>query len=841
MRFASLLQGPEGKEEAIRGLTQAEAEARYVEGQDNSIAYKEGRSRREIVREAIFNVHTFDLLGVGVVFFLLDQPLSAFFSLVIMGLIFGWNISHAFRAKDKLDLLLEQTAPEASLIRGGALRAVDPDEIVPGDAVVVGPGDQFFADGRLLTDDPISINHSLLDGNPRPQSLQQEDPVLAGSYCISGHGIYEAEVVGNERQVTVVLEKSILRQQPPTPLQKITGRVLAIMRILVFVLGSYIILSFILFDRDPALRTTYENALSIILGLAPGGIYFMILLTYISASAEIANAGAIVPRAETVETLAQTDVLCVGKGGTLTGMLVDFNPVEETGEVDMFSQSRVQQILGDFARSTRSRSKLMQAMRASFDGTRRKPLEDALFLSLAGWQGIVFDDEDLEGTYILGFESALATRLDWIGIMRREEGSSRSAAGEDTGMTEFIFTYSPQLKRLRSPNGRPRLPERLIPLGYLQFSEEVRPEAEETVDAFTEGGIALKVLSSQGEEQVVPVIDEIGITNADGSAADHLSGLELAGLPPDAFAEAAAKTEVFGALTPDQKRDIVLSLKDQEALVTMVGDSVADLSAQVEANLSVTFRGSSQAAHSIADVILLDDTLSTLPSILQTGQAIFNRLFDVIKLTLAHVVTAVLLTLIAFVAGANYFPYLPAQNTIITLLTITLPSIGLSFWLQPGQIRTNGLGKKLAFFVLPAGISVAIFVLITYFLFQYLTGNLFYARVVVTHLLMGTGLLLVVFVQPPTKFWVGGDELSSDKRPGRFAVVLLFLFIFLSIVPYTSELLGIQRLRPTEHYLFVAVILSIWVLMLRGLWRADWFRRLTGIAALEETVPPWLQ
>lgn len=841
LNIASLLQRLQEHDQEISGLTQAEAEARYVEGQDNSILFNKGRSRRDIVREAIFSVYTFDLISVAVVFFLLNQPLSAFFSLIIMVLIFWWNVSNAFKAKDKLDLLLRQTQPEASVIRDGKLRTINPNAIVPGDAVVLSPGDQCFADGRLLSDDPISVNEVLLTGKHQPRSLQESDPVLAGSYCLYGHGIYEAEVVGDERQVTPIMAASSAADQPPTPLQKITRRVLAILRMLVLVLGLYIVLLYFFLDSDPELQSMYENALSTILGLAPGGIYFMVLLTYISESAKIADAGAIVPRAETVETLAQTDVLGLGEGGTLTGTLVDLKTTEEMGDEDAFSERRVEHILGDFARSTRSTSKLMQAIRASFDGTRRIPLEDALFLSIAGWQGIVFHDDDLAGTYILGFESALAAHLDWTGIERPAEENEDSAPANAAAITEFLFAYSPDLRFLRNLTGLPRLPERLVPLGTLQFSEEVRPEAALTAAAFTEAGTALKVLSSQREEGILEVADHVGLVNPDGSPPDHLSGPELAALSPESYAAAAARTELFSSLTPDQKREIVYSLKEQGALVTMAGDSVADLNAQFEANQSVVFRGSSQAALSMADVILLDDTLEALPFILESGQSIFNRLLDVLKLTLAHATTAVLLTLFALVAGPEHFPYLPVQNTVATVLTISLPAVAFSFWLQPGLVRTNSLSRRLAYFILPAGISITIVVLITYELMLNLTGDYDYARVVITHLLVGTGLLLVVFVQPPSQFWVAGDTLSNDRRPAIFALVLWFLFLFLTIAPYPSEKLAIHPLRPTEHYLIILAVMALWAAALRALWRAAWFRRITGITAIVETVPPWLQ
>ena len=846
MSMDSLYTNPQETADEFSGLTQAEAEARYVEGQDNSITFKHGRSKKEIVRSALFNVFTFDLVGVAVVFLLLNQPFSAFFSVLIMVLIFAYNISQAFKAKDKLDSLLELTRPEASVIRDDKLRAVDPNEIVRGDVVMIGPGDQFFTDGHLLSDDPISVNESWITGNLAPRSLELGDTVLAGSYCLTGHGLYKVVAVGEDRQVSAVLDKMNTATQPTTPLEKIIFRVLAGLRILVILLGAYLILRFMFFEDDPAQRGIYESALSIILGLAPGGIYFMILLSYISGSSQLAATGALLNHEESVEVLAQTDVLCLGKAGTLTGTLVNFEALEESGEEESFSESHVQQILGDFARSTRSRSKLILAMKESFDGTKRQVDEDALFLSIAGWQGIIFSDDDLEGSFILGFENALADNLDWVQSVGERAGEKRDEEAEDwrtlsnRAVKHFLFAYSPQLEPLHHRNGRPRLPENLIPLGYLRFSEGVRPEAQQTTSTFLDSGMALKVLSSDKVERVLEAATEVGLSNPDGSAPDALSGRELSDLSAEDYADAAARVEVFGLLTADQKSEIVDSLKQQGALVTMIGDSVMDLAAQQEANLSIAFRDSVQATLSIADVILLDDTLNGLPAVLETGQRIFNRLLDVLELTLTHAVTAVLLTIVALISGARYFPYLPAQNTAITLITITLPSIGLSYWLGPGAVRTKGLGRRLAFFILPAGITIAFLVLGTYVIMGQWMGSTVYARIVSTHLLVGSGLLLVIFAQPPSEFWVGGDVLSGDRRPAILAVGLWFLFILITILPFTARILGLSTLRSPEHYLWVMVLLAVWVLVIRALWRTDWFRRLTGIAGLDEEIPPWL-
>jgi hypothetical protein len=219
---------------------------------------------------------------------------------------------------------------------------------------------------------------------------------------------------------------------------------------------------------------------------------------------------------------------------------------------------------------------------------------------------------------------------------------------------------------------------------------------------------------------------------------------------------------------------------------------------------------------------------------LETGQRIFNRLLDVLKLTLTHATTAVALTLVAHFSGAKYFPYLPAHNAVISIMTITLPTIGLSYWLGPGEVQSKQLGRKLAFFILPAGITIAVLVLGAHVFVEQWTGNIAYSRIVVTHLLVGTGLLLVIFAQPPSPFWVGGDTLSGDRRPAMMTIGLWFLFLILTIAPVTSRLMGLSTLRPTEHYLFVLALLAVWVAVQRSLWRAEWFRRLMGVAALDE-------
>ena len=817
----------------LTGLTQAEAEARYVPGQDNSITFKRGRSRLEIVKEALLSAYTFDLLTVSIALFWLGQTASAIWSIALLLVLFFFNLSLAFRSKAQLETVMARTRPEATVIRDSQVRAIDPNLIVPGDLAIVGPGDQLFADGRLQGDEPISVDESWLTGNLQPVQRHPGDSLLAGSFCINGHGLYLAEVVGDERQVTAVLEARDAQQLPPTPLQQLINRVLWALRFLVIVFGAYVLLRFQIFEEDPSAAAIYEDAISIIFSMAPGGILFMILMTYINGSARMAQLGALVPRAEAVETLAQTDVLCLGKGGTLTGAEADFEELEQPDGDSPFSESRLHQILGDYARSTRSRSRLIQAMRQSFDGAHRDAVEDVLFFSLVGWQGMIFDDDDLSGAYIIGRQKALAGNLTWQ-PPEREEVSAEEARSERTRPVNLLLAHTPQMDSLMDKYGRPRLPQNLLPLGYVSFSEAVEAEARATTEAFREARVLTKVLSMYQEESVLQAAAEAGITALDGSPPSHLSGKDLLQLSPEEYAGAVEATEVFSRLATEQKVEIIQVLQNQGDLVTMVGDGVADLSALRQANLAVTFRESGQAALSTADIILLDDTLSALPPVLALGQGVFNRLLDVLKLSLTHALTAVLLTFVALFSGAVYFPYLPAQNLAVTIFTLTLPAFALSFWLESGRVNTDSLAKQLAFFVLPAALSIAVVLLFSHVLFVQMTGISYYARVVVTHILVATGLMLLIFVQPPIRQLVAADRYSGDLRPTRLAIFLWFAFLACTIGEPLRSYFNLQPLVSGWHYLYVLTVVAVWALVLRSVWRSDTFRRMVGYHLLQE-------
>lgn len=261
----------------------------------------------------------------------------------------------------------------------------------------------------------------------------------------------------------------------------------------------------------------------------------------------------------------------------------------------------------------------------------------------------------------------------------------------------------------------------------------------------------------------------------------------------------------------------------------MVGDGVGDVPAMEEATLSITLQSSCQAALSIADIVLLKDSLHVLPIVLQRGQRIVNGLLDVLKINLVQVGYVLLLILAMIVGGSRNFFYHATHGGVISFFTTIGPSVGLTLWASAGALPRQYLRSRLWHFVVPAAFTMTAAALLISRIFGRTVVNTPYSQLAVTYGLIVIGLLLVVFVQPPTRFWVGGDVLSGNRRIIRLVIVLLLLFIAATYIPLTQGWFRLAPLAEVRDYAVIAVISVVWALLIRFIWRMPWLRRRAGI------------
>jgi len=189
-----------------------------------------------------------------------------------MALNIGLNIGQELWARRRLREVEQAARPQATVIREAMARSIDPSEIVLGDALVVGPGDQLLVDGEVVGDEHIFVDESMLTGESVRVSKGAGDQVYAGSFCLDGRGAYIARRIGNERLIATRVAAAPSTKEELTSLERIIGRVL---RILLFVVAIFTIMLLSAYFRldigVPA--DALNDAASVIFSIAPASLF----------------------------------------------------------------------------------------------------------------------------------------------------------------------------------------------------------------------------------------------------------------------------------------------------------------------------------------------------------------------------------------------------------------------------------------------------------------------------------------------------------------------------------------------------------------------------------------
>jgi magnesium-transporting ATPase (P-type) len=868
----------------LQGLSEEEAAARRLEGQDNAVHFKPPYSTRQIWQANTLTIFNLSMVGLAVVQVLLGKPFDAVLTTLVMFLGIGLNAGQQLWARSRLKTLEQTTRTQATVVRGGLVRSIDSSEVVRGDVLVVGPGDQILADGQVLGTGQIVVDESMLTGDPRQHTKQAGEPVYAGSFCLAGHGAYEAQKVAGERLIEALTGEFQSVQEELTPLERTMDRLLRVLLAIVAVLALLLLADYFDLLLPGIQLDQFASAASVIFSIAPSSLFLMILVNYAMGTADLARVGALVHRSRSVESLAQSTVICFAQAGILTGIELKMEAIETTDA--RLGEARIRQILGDYAHSTSAGSPAVGAIGTAFPGAQRRVVEEAPFLSLFGWSAVAFDDDGLRGVYVLGDPDLLEPYLRtveapsaeppeeaaegvswrkrveglWHNLSRSAgdtpaDGSGKQTAAETArggfaqrfmdqiglalGQPEvepeseaqppprveeavYLVAYHPELVPLHTAGGQPHLPQDLIPLCRLRYTEGVRSEAVEAVRAFSQTEVSLKVFSAEEPERAVDLLKQAGLGGDDGTRRRAISGPELALLDRVGFGRAAIENTIFGRVTPEQEGQVVNTLREQGEAVTVLGDGVKDLAAMRQAQLAITRKNSSPAALSVADIILLEDSSRALLRVLDRGQRIANGLLDVLKLYLNQV--GYLTLLILAIWGMDQgFPYQSKQGTLITIGSVILPSLALVLWAPAGVVPRTRLGWLLARIVVPSAVTIAAATALVYRFFVLTTGDMAYAQLAVTYTLTISGLVLVILLRPPfrglTLAGRGQGERSGDWRPTAMVLVLLALVFVAAQIPLADDLVGLQPLRQPRDYAVVGLAVLAWASAAIFLWR----------------------
>jgi cation-transporting ATPase E len=785
-----------------QGLSSGEAAARLRKlgpPQQNA-----SRSLASIVAANVFTLFN----AIIAAFFVLDLGLGLYAD-SIFGLIAVVNSSIGIyqekKAKETLDEIAVLVAPHARVVRDGEVLELIADEVVPGDLVEVGPGDQLVADGEVVASRGMTMDESLLTGESDGIKKSDGDRVLSGSFCVSGSGSYVVDAVREESYAGKIAGEAKAFRHPPSPLQEEVNRVIIASTYVMVPLAIVLILSLKL--RNVPLDEAAQTATAGLVTLIPEGLVLLMSVTFAVAAKRLARRGTLVQQMSATESLASVDTICVDKTGTLTAGKLQLTGVEYADGVDPKTGAAA---LGRFAASAGNRNQTLETIAGEFPGEAGAVRGEVPFSSEWKWSGVSLDGSGEGATYVLGAPDILA-ESGALSLPPRlaEKLKQETAAGRRVvafGQTSEALPEDP------AANGSPRL----NPLALVVLEETLRPDAAETIATMREEEVDLKLISGDAAATVTAVAYAVGVPQD----APVVEGPDL---PEDeeGLARAAMENTIFCRIKPEQKKALVGALVASGRYVAMIGDGVNDVPALKRARMAVAMGSGTQVTKGVADVVLLEDQFERLPEAVGEGRKIARNIHRLGRLYLTKTVYAATLILLVAVPGF-VFPFLPRHLTVAALLTIGIPSFALALLPSEGPLYRGRLLRALAAFAVPAGVATALASIVSFFLVDTVAGGtLAEGRTAATSTLIALGLAFILLLERGP----GREHIAIQSNMLGMVMALGGAYAGILALPFLREFFDLVLLGPGEWFL-VFLSVAIGLAIASAMWKLPQIERL---------------
>jgi cation-transporting P-type ATPase E len=737
------------------GLTKSEA-ARRLAARGPLPPRRSSRSYASILRANAVTVPNGILLAFGILTIAFGSWRDALFMGILVSNI-AVGSAQEIRSKRALDRLAALIAPQAVVVRDGADHRVPVDQVVVGDLVRVGAGDQVVADGTVISADGLALDEANLTGESESVVRGPGEPVWSGSFVVEGTALLQATAVGPDSRAEQLTATARAFRHPRSPLERANDRLLLWLIALAAPLAAGLAISVLARPESAEVRVQVVTAG--IVNLVPEGLILLISVTAAVSAFKMAQRGVLAQQLNAVESLASVDLVCTDKTGTLTEPTLRVaGVVPATGQ----DEAAVARELARYAASAPSRNLTLEAIAAArlADVPREEVAAQVPFSSRWRWSALDLGEERL----VLGAPERFADADPALASRAREEAA--------TGRRVLA------IGRSRSPlvpaASEPRFPDDVRPLGLVLLAERLRGNAAETVGFFGEQEVALKVLSGDAPATVGAIARDAGVPGS----APPLDGEALPS-DPVALREAVLSAPAVGRISPEGKREVVTALTDGGRYVAMIGDGVNDVPALKQARLAIAQGSGTQMARSVSDLVLVRDDFGVMPGMVAEGRQILRNIQRVARLFITKTVFTALVGL-AIAIPTGTFPLLPRQFTIASTVTIGIPAFLLALAPSSGPWRPEGFLQAVARFAIPAGLAIGIGIIAGYLIARYgFDLGLKHSRTVATGIVVVCGLAVVM-------------RLETEPGRRRLAIaglcgLMALLFVLAFLVPFLRD------------------------------------------------------
>lgn len=576
------------------------------------------------------------------------------------------GIYQEVRSKNALEELSLLGRNKYRVNRDNEIIEVDSEEIVLGEYLHLNLGDQVPVDAEII-EGSIEVDESLLTGESDNIYKTTGDALMSGSNVVSGSCLVKVTAVGGDSYINKLAKSTKEFKKYPSKLRDYMDRILKVISVLL------VPVAIMLYVRGASLGRGYTDIVlrsaGALVGMIPEGLILLVSVSLAVAAMKLAKKKVLVQELYCVETLARVDVLCFDKTGTIT--TGNMNVVEIDEKVASELSSYLAYFEDENATSRALKNHLTCEKKWDVD-------EIGAFSSKNKYSYIQLKEG---GTYFFGAYEFL---------------------GFEEGMTEYYESLKQQGYRILSlayTDEKVTTPSNTKLIGHVVLSDEIKANTKDTFKYFESQGVAVKIISGDNHIAVLGVAKKAGFKE-DARAVDMTKVTE------ENFESVVLENDIFGRVTPDQKQRMVEILQKNGKTVAMSGDGVNDVLALKKADISFAMNGATSAAKSVSNIVFLTNDFAVFYDILMEGRRVINNIQKVASLFLTKTFFSIVFAVIS-VLFAFEFAFIPIQFTIISAITIGVPSFFLTFESNKEKVSNNFMRDILTNAAIGGGVLVA--------------------------------------------------------------------------------------------------------------------------------------
>lgn len=726
----------------INGLSSTETKERLLKNGKNTIIKRKETNTLKIFLSQFSDILIILLIIAALISLILGQRRDAIVLFVIIFINSSVGFFQEYKASKSIEALKKMMSPSATVLRDGEKKQIPSEDLVVGDIIFLSEGDKISADARIIEENELKTDESMLTGESLPQKKSselitkidllpqdQKNIVFTGTSVV--HGNAKAVVVSTGMQTefgkianltqTTIDDLSPLQKEILT-IGKLTAKVALVIALSLIIFGIF---------KENNLLEIFIFAVSIAVAVVPEGLPTTLTVSLSIALTKLAKKNAIVRRLSSVETLGATTVICSDKTGTLTKNQMTVEKIFVGGKnIDVTGTGYAP--IGDLLLKNKKIEK--------------KDVNDLEFLLNIGYlcnnSKIISPNNENPNFSIIGdpTEGALIVLSEKTGVSKEKLASDfprikeipfdsikkrmitvhktnkefialQKGAPDEVLLTCKSYLLNGKIKKLddktrkeiqkeiksmasqalrvmafsykksRKEFASRELEKEYVFIGLMGLMDPPREDVYDAVKKCKEAGIRINIVTGDFGETAKAIALKVGIATEETKV---ITGAELDKMDNTNLWALLKHECIFARTTPEHKLRIVTQLIEMGEVVAVTGDGVNDAPALKKASIGIAMGVSgTDVAKESSDMVLTDDSFSTIVSSIKEGRRIYDNLTKLVYYNLAGITGEVFTIFIAIVLGlifnTSLIPLLAIQILLIDLGVEVLPSISFAF------------------------------------------------------------------------------------------------------------------------------------------------------------------